>query len=274
MSQSSLAAPERVALVIGNADYTNANKLPNDLNDATDMATVLKQYGFKVTVLKNGTLKDTIKALKQFQSKLRGAKVGLFYYSGHGVEIDGNQYAIPVDLPAVESEDELSRASINITDVLKYVEGQADLNLIILDACRSDPFQDKGFGASIKALGGSKGFNQIKTNARGSLIASATNRGNISDGEGGNGRNSVYTEHLLSVLKNTPKKEVRLLLGDVGEKVQTATVGRQQPWTNTSMTGEFYFDIDTQKAYDTQREKEESDQEQPTSNSTEQPSSK
>ena len=237
----SIGTEKRVALVIGNADYAAADDLPNDVNDANDMAEVLRGYGFQVITKTDVDLTTMLKALDEFGQQLQQGGVGLFYYSGHGLEVDGQQYIVPVDAQ-VSSKTELPYRMVNINTILDKVgESKTQLNLVILDACRNNPFT-KALG--IKAVG-YNGFSKIEKNIpNGTLIASATAMGDTASSACEH--NSCYTTQLLKFLREKPTDEVRLLLGDVTEAVIAATNNEQTPWTSGSMMGRFSFVKNTQ----------------------------
>jgi TPR repeat protein len=230
------AEPKRLALVIGNANYVQGDVLPNDINDADDMAALLQQYNFSVIKKTDATLKDMFDGLREFKQALQQSpdRVGLFYYSGHGLEVDGTQYIIPINAQP-RSETELPAHAIAVNTVLKEMgEGKEQLNVVILDACRNNPFS-KAF--AIKSL--SKGFSPISNAPRGTLIASATAAGDTSSANGS--RNSVYTAQLLKFLREQPTDEIRLVLSDVRKAVLDDTHDGQMPWTSESMTGRFFL---------------------------------
>jgi Uncharacterized protein containing caspase domain len=194
------SAENRVALVIGNAKYVTGDVLPNDVNDARDMAAILEQHGFKVIIKTDADLSEMLGGLEVFAQELQQGGVGLFYFSGHGMEVDGKQYIAPTDAK-IKSKLDLSHRMIDVNDILKIVgEGKAQLNLVILDACRNNPFA-KALG--IKGYG--NGISVIPNPPSGSLIASATAVGDTSSAAGA--RNSVYTSYLLKFCaRNLPMK--------------------------------------------------------------------
>lgn len=235
-------AESRIALVVGNANYVHGNSLPNDLNDADDMTNILMKYGFEVTLKKDTTLSELLSTLNDFQIKLQKGGIGLFYYSGHGLEVDGQQFVIPVDAPQPKSKLELPHYMIDVNSILTTMgESKSQLNVLIFDACRDNPFS-KGFG--LKSFG--KGFNPIVSVPNGTLIASATSAGSTSSANGA--RNSVYTNQLLRLLEKEPNEEIRLLLGDVSDAVKLTTNNAQVPWVSGSMSGRFYFLSESSKS--------------------------
>jgi hypothetical protein len=225
------SSPERrVALVIGNAAYQYTAPLTNPLNDAQDMARVLKDLQFQVILKTNATLNTMADAVFTFGEQLKGGGVGLFYYSGHGLQVKGENYLIPVDAN-IGREDDIKRKTINAREVLeKMDEAKSHLNLVFLDACRNNPFP-----RGIKAV--SRGLASMSA-PTGTLLVFATNPDNVaSDGKD---RNGTYTKHLLQYITQ-PGLEVGMLLRRVRTAVREETGGQQVPWENGSIEGEFYF---------------------------------
>ena len=172
-------AAGRTALVIGNSAYPTA-PLKNPVNDATDMAAALKRLGFDVTLLTDATMRQMEEAVRAFGLKLRGGGIGLFYFAGHGVQVAGENYLVPVNA-AIQSEGDVKYGSLNAGLVLAKMEDAGNgPNVVILDACRNNPFA-RSFRSAEAGL--------ARMDApTGSLIAYATAPGHVaSDGEGRNG---------------------------------------------------------------------------------------
>lgn len=219
----------RTALVIGNSNYSTA-PLKNPVNDATDMAYILTQKSFLVTLLTDANQRDMKKAIRQFGKNLTKGGVGLFYYAGHGMQVDGINYLIPVGTD-IEAEDEIEFSAINANLVLKKMESASNpLNMMFLDACRNNPFE-RSFRS------GSRGLAQMDAPA-GSLIAYATAPGSVA--ADGDGRNGIFTKHLLKAIS---KQSIELseVIKTVGAGVQSETGRKQIPWTSSSVTGDFFF---------------------------------
>ncbi|MBL8483338.1 MAG: caspase family protein [Rhodocyclaceae bacterium] len=231
MTMAAQAAPEqRIALVIGNGRYAGA-ALANPANDARAIGKALGEAGFKVTVLENAGIKDMNQAIREFGDALaRGGGVGLFFFAGHGVQVKGRNYLIPVD-SGVQREDEVPYASIDTNLVLDKMETAANrVNILILDACRNNPF-----ARSLRAAGG--GLVQMDAPA-GTLIAFSTAPGSVaSDGEG---QNSVYTQFLLQAMR-VPGARIEDVFKSVRTQVRQSTGGKQIPWENTALEGDFVF---------------------------------
>ncbi|GCL58160.1 tetratricopeptide repeat protein [Microcystis aeruginosa] len=219
----------RTALVIGNASYQD-NPLKNSINDAEAMANALKDVGFDVILLENADLKQIENAIDTFHHQLKAGGVGLFYYAGHGTQVDGENYLIPVNAKLDVAED-VRYEAIPVGKVLARMEDAANqMNIVILDACRNNPFARKWRSSQ-------RGLAPIQS-ARGALIAFATEPGGVAaDGEGENG---LYTSFLLKHLK-TPNLDVELMFKRVREDVVQATQNKQVPWESSSLVGDFSF---------------------------------
>ncbi len=220
----------RVALVIGNAAYPE-NPLKNPINDARAMASVLKQSGFHVIVRENATKQDMERAVGEFGRALQPGAVALFYYAGHGVQVNGRNYLIPVDA-SIESEHNVRLETLDIDLVLDQIASRgSDVNLVILDACRNNPFERR-----FRSRGGG-GLAQIDA-PKGTLIAYATAPGKTAlDGAGENG---VYTARLVEAMK-TPGLPVEEVFKRVRAEVSRETADAQTPWEASSLVGQFYF---------------------------------
>lgn len=225
----------KTALVIGNNNYKHFSKLKNSKNDARDMKRVLNKLGFNVIYLENGNLRDMKKSVRKFTKKLRNGGVGFFYYAGHGVEVDGENFLIPYDAQIPE-KNEVEYESLPVNMVVDKMEDSNNrLNIVVLDACRNDPFSRSGGG----------GLAQIN-NARGMYIAYATAPGQVASD--GSGKNGLFTKHLIS---NISKPNLKL--NDVFAKTRAGvyedSYNKQLPWTSSSVIGDFYFNIDTDIKY-------------------------
>lgn len=226
---ATLDAGPRVALVIGNAGYRNA-PLANPLNDARAMSTTLRKLGFKVISLENASQKQMDDAVRQFGDGLQGG-VGLFYYAGHGVQVKGRNYLVPVNAD-IEREDEVPYKAFDVSQVLAKMEAAKNpLNIVILDACRNNPFAHGARG------GGGGGLAQMDA-PTGSIVAFATAPGaEAADGTTGNG---LYTSQLLRFM-STPGLKVEDVFKRTRVAVKQASGGRQIPWESTSLEGDFFF---------------------------------
>jgi uncharacterized caspase-like protein len=222
---------QRVALVIGNSAYKES-PLRNPVNDAADMAAALGELGFKVTLRTDASQRQMKQALREFAQDLRRGGVGLFYFAGHGVQSKGRNFLIPIGA-GVETEAELEDESVDANLVLSYMdEAQNRVNIVVLDACRNNPFARNFRSAS-------RGLAQMEA-AKGSFVAFATAPGSVA--ADGDGRNGLYTQHLLASLKEADG-DIDKVFRRVAASVSTMTGGKQVPWVASSLTGDFYFRI-------------------------------
>lgn len=233
--------PARVALVVGNAAYEHAAPLANPKNDAEDMAALLRRLGFQVTAgldLTDAALKDRVRT---FSRQARAAKVALFFYAGHGLQVDGVNYLVPVDAHLAEEAD-LPLEALALDLVLERMEGGT--NLVFLDACRDNPFARSWAGAGRSTSVGrgltrvGKATREGEASGSGLFIAFATDPDRIAaDGEG---RNSPFTAALKRHIE-TPGLEINALLTEVRRTVLDSTGNVQRPWSNSSLSDAFYF---------------------------------
>lgn len=226
-------AERRTALVIGNAAYRrDIGPLRTPVNDASDLATALQQLGFEVTLLRNADLRTMREAMETFSRSLRQDDVGLFYFSGHGVQVGGENYLIPLQAN-LRREQDVPDAAMPVGWVLgRMEEAGNNTNIVILDACRDNPFAPPGRAKSMQ-----RGLVGVPA-TRGSLIAYATAPGAIA--AEGEGRNGVYTSSLLKHLP-TPGVPVEQLFKRVRAEVVAATRGKQTPWESSSLMDDFIF---------------------------------
>ncbi|MBI4642094.1 MAG: caspase family protein [Candidatus Tectomicrobia bacterium] len=223
------AAQRRTALVIGNAAY-EVGPLRNPVNDAIDMAMTLRQLGFEVTLLRDVDLRAMEEAIDAFSLQLRQGGVGLFYFAGHGVQVNGENYFIPVGA-RIDKETDVKYEAMHIGRVLDNVSDAGnDMNIIILDACRNNPFA-RSWRSRQRGLA-------VVQASRGVLIAYATAPGDVSSD--GNERNGTYTKHLLRYM-TAPGLSLEQMFKQVREAVVKETGGRQTPWESSSLLGSFSF---------------------------------
>lgn len=223
------AAERRIALVIGNGNYADA-PLRNPVNDARSVAEALRACGFQVTELEDADRGAMFGAVRDFGTRIMQGGVGLFYYAGHGMQVKGRNYLIPVRAD-IRMEDEVPAQALEVDLVLAKMESARNrLNVLILDACRNNPF-----ARSFRS--GAAGLAQMDAPV-GSYIAFATAPGKTAfDGAGTHG---LYTQHLLANLR-TPGLKVEDVFKRVRAGVLQETNGGQVPWDSSSMTGDFYF---------------------------------
>jgi PQQ-dependent catabolism-associated CXXCW motif protein len=227
--RAATAGEQRVALVVGNSSYL-IGPLKNPVNDAEDMAKVLPTLGFRVTLLRNATHQQMVEAINAFGQELRNGGVGLFYFAGHGVQSRGRNYLVPVNA-RIEAESQLEFDTVDANRVLAAMDDAGNrVNLVILDACRDNPFARSFRSAS-------HGLAQMEA-AQGTYIAFATGPGSVA--ADGTGRNGLYTQYLLQSLRQ-PNSDIDKVFRRVTAEVARATGGKQVPWVSSSLTGDFSF---------------------------------
>jgi hypothetical protein len=233
------AAADRVALVIGNGKYVNANPLPNPPNDARAIANKLSDIGFDVAFGQDLDRAGMERLVRDFLHKVGPAKVALLYYAGHGLQVDGRNYLVPIDAK-LEAPSDLNYETIKLDDILDNLNEPSRANIIILDACRDNPLARSfaarlGASRSTAVATGLAGYSTLGT---GTLIAFSTAPGQVAlDGDG---VNSPFTQALVKHLA-TPGLEVRQMLTRVRDDVARATRDRQVPWDNSSLRGDVYL---------------------------------
>ena len=216
----------KYALVVGNADYDYLEPLKNPVNDATDMSELLKKMGFEVDVFTDVGKEDFQSAVKQFNQKSRNYDVLLFYYAGHGLEIGGKNYFVPIDAFA-SSLGEIKKTCVNANSIIYTMKSaDSDANIIILDACRNNPFILVDSDNSNDGLA-------LMDAPTGTIISFATAPGKVAyDGTGDNG---LYTSALLQHLAAF-ETEIKDVFENVRSTVVEETRERQVPWESTSLT--------------------------------------
>jgi hypothetical protein len=229
---------KRVALLIGNSAYEHVPTLPNAKNDATALAAAFQAAGFQSVTLKTDMKRDeVISALSEFARLADTADWAVVYYSGHGIEYRGVNYIIPTDARLLMDRD-IDLEAVDIGKVMNIVDGAKRLRLIILDACRNNPFLDQ-MKRTIATRAVSRGLAPVEPDA-GSLIVYAAKHGETAlDGDG---RNSPFATALMNRIQ-TPNLEIRRLFDLVRDDVLASTNKQQQPFTYGSLSGseDFYF---------------------------------
>jgi hypothetical protein len=221
-------AASRTALVIGNSNYPSA-PLQNPVNDARDMAEILKGFGFEVLCKVNAGREQMDAAVQDFYRNLNRARVGLFYYAGHGMQIDGTNYLLPVDIQVASSADVKHRAIKMDWILAKMEDSGSKVNIVVLDACRDNPFRGlRGAGDGLAPI----------QSVRGSFVAYSTSPGSVA--RDGTGRNGIYTTHLLRNIKR-PGLTVEEVFREVRKGVAEDTHFEQIPWDSSSLMGAFYI---------------------------------
>lgn len=220
---------KRIALVIGNSRYASA-PLRNPVNDARLMAESLHKAGFDVQLRENLSRGAMLNAVRDFGERIKGGAVGLFYYSGHGMQIKGRNYLIPVDAD-IRNEDEVESLGLDANLVLRKMDSaRSPVNIVILDACRNNPFERSFRSAAV-------GLAQMDA-PKGTLIAFSTAPGSVA--LDGNGANSLYT-YALATSMNSASVPIEQAFKQVRVAVSKATKDKQIPWESSSLTGDFYF---------------------------------
>ena len=232
------SAEKRVALVIGNAAYAHAPALTNPSRDARDVAAVLTRLGFEVQLGVDLTQAETVKAMDTFAKAMAGSDAALLYYSGHGLQIDGGNYLLPVDI-TVESPRSVRYGAVDVGEIVREMETKAGVALVVLDACRDNPFAAQLAAAEgTRSVAATRGLARLKAAGAGTIIAYAAAAGSVAS-DGGEG-NSPYTKAFLTEVEK-PDVEVGLLFRRVAGKVVEATAGAQRPEVLISLTREFYM---------------------------------
>jgi hypothetical protein len=223
-------AETRVALVVGNSAYRAVPTLANPQNDAKDVAAKLRDLGFKVTALVNLDQPHMQRAIDDFARDAEDSDAAVFYYGGHGVQVDGRNFLLPVDFQ-FHSDDDVYQHAVPLDGVLKELEQGDGVHLVFLDACRTNPLRGSRTSAHAEGLA-------EVGNAAGFLIAFATQPDNVTfDGAG---RNSPFAKSLLAHIA-TVGQSVSSMMIDVRKDVINMTAGAQVPWENSSLTRQFYF---------------------------------
>jgi len=234
-SPQNVSAPQKYALVIGNAAYAGSARLKNPVNDANDMAATLQELGFTVDKVLDGGLDDMEKAIIRLKNRLSVSKnaYGFFFYAGHGVQSNGVNYLIPVGA-SISNENYLRERAVSVQTMLAELNDAGnELNVIVLDACRDNPFEwSRGRG------GGSRGLSVVSNQPADSILVYATSAGSVA--ADGDGRNGLFTSQLLKNIK-TPGLEVSELFRVTGSDVSQVSERRQIPAIYNQFFGRAYL---------------------------------
>ncbi len=228
------SASKRVALVVGNNDYTTLAALNNAEKDARDMAQTLRGLGWEVVDLYNSSQRDMGRAIAKFEGLLMTAEAGLFFYAGHGIQANGENWLVPVDAE-VEAEVDLEYEAITARKVLRSMKNaDVPVNIVILDACRDNPLKKRTRSAS-------RGLQapEVPSGLRGTTILFSAAPGEVAQ-DGPQGGNGVFTGKLLAELKR-PGQTLEEVFKATARGVNAATNRSQMPWFNSSLSGDFYF---------------------------------
>ncbi len=239
MASTQAFAERRVALVVGNSHYVNTVALRNPDNDAQDVAAKLKQLGFQVMLGLDLDQRDFAQKVEEFGRVLDGADVGLFFYAGHGVQVNEHNYLVSTGAK-LESEFLVSAEAIEVDGIVRMMEARSATNIVFLDACRNNPLAEnlRRSAAGSRSLAVGSGLAKITPNNRDTLVAfSAAPGQTASDGAG---RNSPFTTALLKHIAD-PNTEVSVMLKEVAGEVRDATQNSQRPQAVSDMARTFFF---------------------------------
>lgn len=231
----SAMADRRVALVMGNAHYGKINRLENPLNDAPDLAEALRKLGFDVILRTDADKGGFDRALSEFARKAAGADAALFYYAGHGIQYQRQNYLLPIDIE-VEDYNDVEFQAVNVARVMSALERSSGVKIIVLDACRDNPL-DRRLTQASRAVSASRGLARIDR-TEGLVIAYATAPDQVA--QDGRGRNSPFTEALIRRLAE-PGLEIATLFRRVTQDVYERTEGRQRPEVSISLLGDYFL---------------------------------
>ena len=239
VAPSNVPQGRKVALLIGNSAYQKVGGLQNPKNDVQLLATTLKSANFQSVVVKTDLSQQQIlQALKEFSAVADGADWALLYYSGHGIEFGGVNYLVPVEAN-LKSDRDVDLEAVDIGKVMSAIGGAKRLRLVILDACRDNPFASQ-MKRTVASRSVGRGLARMEPEA-GTLIAYAAKHGETAlDGDGAN---SPYAQALAKRIRQTPPLEVRRLFDIVRDDVMESTGQKQQPFSYGSVSGslDFYF---------------------------------
>jgi hypothetical protein len=225
-------AEKRVALVVGNSSYRHVDNLPNPVNDAAAIAKLFQAAGFTVDLRHDLGIAELRRAIGDFAEQARNADVAVVFYAGHGIEVDGTNYLIPVD--AILARDfDVEDETISLDRVLKAIESAKRLRFVMLDACRENPFS-KRIKRTISTRTIGRGFAKVEPTAPDTLVAFAAEAGTVA--EDGAGANSPFTAALVKHIA-TPGLDLRLAFGRVRDEVMKSTGSRQRPFIYGSLGG-------------------------------------
>ncbi len=227
---------KKLALIIGNQSYKFTTPLKNPRNDARSMVQVLKDCGFEVIEVIDGTGPQMKAAIREFGGKVIGYDVALFYYSGHGMQVDEKNYLIPIDFN-LKSKADVKEDCPNVSWVLSRMEvAGTKLNIVILDACRNNPFDRGSFGENDQ----DDGLASI-TPPDNTVISFATDPGSVAS-DGVAGSNGLYTGSLIKYI-SSPNMQIENVFKLTGRDVKEKSSGKQKPWLNTNFYDIFYFKV-------------------------------
>jgi uncharacterized caspase-like protein len=225
-------ATRRVALIVGNGSYRHIASLANPPNDASDIGEAFKRVGFKVSQLKNADRLEFLRALRAFEDEALEADIAIVFYAGHGIEIDGSNFLIPVDAK-LERDTHVEDEAVPLNRVLQAVAGAKTLRLVFLDACRSNNFENT-MKRTVASRSIGRGLNNLQP-VGSTVVAYSAKQGTLA--EDGTGRNSPFASSLLAHIEQQ-NLEINFLLRAIRDDVLKTTNRRQEPYTYGSLGAE------------------------------------
>jgi Caspase domain/Domain of unknown function (DUF4189)/Putative peptidoglycan binding domain len=225
-------AQQRVALVIGDSSYQHAPRLPNPVNDAAAIAAMFQDAGFQVVLRRDVGITDMRRALREFSDSTRNADIAVVYFAGHGVEVNGDNYLVPVDA-VLERDIDVDDETVSLERILRVLEPSKQLRLVILDACRDNPF-NQTMRRTMATRAVSRGLAKVEPTTTDTLIAFAAKAG--STASDGDGAHSPFTTALLDQLAK-PGVDLRIAFGRVRDEVMVKTENKQEPFVYGSLGG-------------------------------------
>ncbi len=236
-----VGSEKRVALIVGNAGYREAGRLLNTLNDASDLAAKLGELEFDVTLKVELGLEEFDAVVDEFIEKAQGAKVALFYYAGHAIQLEETNYLVPIDAE-LQNERVIPRQTKPAQYIVERMEGAAAISLVFLDACRNNPLADRlrrNQRSSTRSVSLGRGLARVDDRGRDTLIVYSTEPGRIAE-DGAGTRNSPFMAGLLKHI-DSPGLEVEVMLKRVTATVLEVTAKKQHPQRLSKLVSEFYF---------------------------------
>ena len=231
-----LKYPNRKALVIGNANYVDQTPLKNPINDAKAVAAKLEQIGFEVTYEENLKVREFGRTITDFEQALQGSDIGLFYYAGHGIEVEKQNYLIPIDAE-IRTPRDVRFETVMLEDAISASLNTGKLSMVLVDACRDNPFAGQ-LGSGTRSIARGLSVVEVETGPVNQIVSFAAASGEVA--EDGSGNNSPYATALIELL-DEPNLEVGKMFRLLGERVSEMTGGKQQPVKRDNLRGEDIF---------------------------------
>ena len=233
---NSAFAERRVALVIGNGQYEFIQKLPNPTRDSDAMADALRSLGFEVLAGNDLDRSEMVEIITKFDNLATDSNAAVIFYAGHAVQVNGENYLLPVSTIDADQQRQVTLGSVRLSELYEDVANKVDTTILLVDACRNDPFTRglRGTGSTSRGLATLTKANS----ANGSFIGFATEPGDVA--QDGTGLNSPYTTAILEHIA-TPDMDVHDMMARVGDRVRELTQNQQIPWVNTSLTSKGFM---------------------------------